>query len=261
VHSPTKTPKASSLPHNVRNNPYYDMNLTPEGESQNINQQPLTSKYTTNLKRSSSLSEKFKELISPTLTKLRKRAGKSSESSDDSSGKQGDEEVPPESVIVSTSGNSNENLYSYPSMDLPTYLLVFPPGIPISNSVQIKIEEWEKQDALLTPQLENIVGLEDLNIILKINEDNYIAPVTLEISPNKKFLGINNSSGTSKLLENLPIEFPPEKHGSIANPNKILTTLSGTKKGKGKSTSSSSQSSSGQDSSDEGEEGSNPDSG
>jgi hypothetical protein len=33
------------------------------------------------------------------------------------------------------------------------------------------------------------VGLEDLNIILKINEDNYIAPVTLEISPNKFFLG------------------------------------------------------------------------
>jgi hypothetical protein len=212
VHSPTKTPKASSLPHNVRSNPYYDMNLTPEGESQNINQQPLTSKYTTNLKRSSSLSEKFKELISPTLTKLRKRARKSSESSDDSSGKQGDEEVPPESVVVSTSGNSTENLYSYPSVGLPTYPLVFPPGIPISNSVQIKIEEWEKQDALLTPKLENIVGLEDLNIILKINEDNYIAPVTLEISPNKKFLGesqINNSSGTSKFLENLPIEFPP----------------------------------------------------
>jgi hypothetical protein len=33
VHSPTKTPKASSLPHNVRSNPYYDMNFTPEGES------------------------------------------------------------------------------------------------------------------------------------------------------------------------------------------------------------------------------------
>jgi hypothetical protein len=95
VHSPTKTPKASSLPHNVRSNPYYDMNLTPEGESQNINQQPLISKYTTNLKCSSSLSEKFKELISPTLTKLRKRARKSSKSSDDSSGKQGDEDVPP----------------------------------------------------------------------------------------------------------------------------------------------------------------------
>jgi hypothetical protein len=200
VHSPTKTPKASSLPHNVRINPYYDMNLTLEGESQNINQQPLTSKYTTNLKRSSSLLEKFKELISPTLTKLRKRAGKSSESSDDSSGKQGDEEVPPESVIVSISGNSKENLYSYPSVDLPTYPLVFPHGIQISNSVQIKIEEWEKQDALLTPKLENIVGLEDLNIILKINEDNYIAPVTLEISPNKNFLGesqINNSFGNS----------------------------------------------------------------
>jgi hypothetical protein len=86
----------------------------------------------------------------------------------------------------------------------------------------------------------------------------------LEISPNKFFLGesqINNSSGNSKPLENLPIEFPPEKHGSIVNPNKFLTTLSGTKKGKGKSTSSSSQSSSGQDISDEGEEGSNPNSG
>jgi hypothetical protein len=85
--------------------------------------------------------------------------------------------------------------------------------------------------------LENIVGPEDLNIIKKINEDNYIAPITLEISPNNFFLGesqINNSSGNSKLLENLPIEFLPEKHGSIVNPNKFLTTLSGTKKGKGK---------------------------
>jgi hypothetical protein len=86
--TPTKTPKASSLPPNIRTNPYFDVNLTPEGENHNITQHPPTPKYTRTLKRSASLSEKFKELISPILTKLRKRAGKSSTSSDESSERQ-----------------------------------------------------------------------------------------------------------------------------------------------------------------------------
>jgi hypothetical protein len=99
IQTPTKTPKASSLPPNIRTNPYFDVNLTPEGENHNITQYPPTPKYTRTLKRSTSLSEKFKELISPTLTKLRKRAGKSSASSDESSERQLEEETQSEPVL------------------------------------------------------------------------------------------------------------------------------------------------------------------
>jgi hypothetical protein len=107
VHIPTRTPKASSLPPNIRSKIYFDVNLTLEGESHNIIQHPPTPKYSGTLKRSASLSEKFKELISPILTKLRKGARKSSTSSDESSKRQ------------------LEDLYSYPSVDLPTYPLVY----------------------------------------------------------------------------------------------------------------------------------------
>ena len=69
------------------------MNLILEGESHNITQHPPTPKYTGTLKRSTSLSEKFKELISPILTKLRKKARKSSASSDESSEKPLEEET------------------------------------------------------------------------------------------------------------------------------------------------------------------------
>jgi hypothetical protein len=125
VHIPTRTPKASSLPPNIRSKIYFDVNLTLEGESHNIIQHPPTPKYSGTLKRSASLSEKFKELISPILTKLRKGARKSSTSSDESSKRQLEEETQSEPVIGSSSGNPNEDLYSYPSVDLPTYPLVY----------------------------------------------------------------------------------------------------------------------------------------
>jgi hypothetical protein len=125
VHIPTRTPKASSLPPNIRSKIYFDVNLTLEGESHNIIQHPPTPKYSGTLKRSASLSEKFKELISPILTKLRKGARKSSTSSDESSKRQLEEETQSEPVIGSSSGNPKEDLYSYPSVDLPTYPLVY----------------------------------------------------------------------------------------------------------------------------------------
>jgi hypothetical protein len=56
------------------------------------------------------LSEKFKELISPTLTKLCKGAGKSSASNVESSERQLEEETQSEPVIGSSSGNPNEDL-------------------------------------------------------------------------------------------------------------------------------------------------------
>jgi hypothetical protein len=62
------------------------------------------------------LSEKFKEPILPTLTKLRKGAGKNSASSDESSERQLEEETQSEPVIGSSLGNPNEDLYSYPSV-------------------------------------------------------------------------------------------------------------------------------------------------
>ena len=93
VQTPTKIPKANSLPPNIRTNPYFDVNLILERENHNIIQHPSTPKCTGTLKRSASLSEKFKELVSPTLTKICRRAQKSSASSDESSKRQLEEET------------------------------------------------------------------------------------------------------------------------------------------------------------------------
>jgi hypothetical protein len=169
VQTPTKTPKASSLPPNIRTNPYFDVNLTPEGENHNITQHPPTPKYTGTLKHSASLSEKFKELISPTLTKLRKRVGKSSASSDESSERQLEEETQLEPVLGSSSGNPNEDLYSYPSVDLPTYLLVYPFKTNTQNfdSNQSIVNDLEEQHKLITARLENIVEAKNLIVETK----------------------------------------------------------------------------------------------
>jgi hypothetical protein len=181
--TPTKTPKASSLPPNIRTNPYFDVNLTPEGENHNITQHPPTPKYTGTLKRSASLSEKFKELILPTLTKLRKRAGKSSASSDESSERQLEEETQSEPVLGSSSGNPNEDLYSYPSVDLPTYPLVYPSETNIQNfdPNQNIADDLEEQHRLITARLTSIVEANNLNIEVQTVEKTIIEPVTLAL--------------------------------------------------------------------------------
>ena len=102
VQTPTKTPNASSLPPSIRTNLYSDTNLTPEGENHNNTQHPPIPKYIGTWKNSTSLSEKFKDLISPTLTKLCRGTRKSSASSDESSERQLEEETQLEPVIGSS---------------------------------------------------------------------------------------------------------------------------------------------------------------
>ena len=79
--------------HNIIQHPPTLKYTETEGENHNIIQHPPTPKYIETLKHSASLLEKFKELISPTLTKLRKKAGKSTVSSDESSEKPLEEET------------------------------------------------------------------------------------------------------------------------------------------------------------------------
>jgi hypothetical protein len=194
------------LPPNIRTNPYFDVNLTPEGENHNITQHPHTPKYTGTLKRSASLSEKFKELISPTLTKLCRGAGKSSASSDESSERQLEKETQSEPVIGSSSGNPNEDLYSYPSVDLPTYPLVYPSGTDtqIVDPNQSIVDDLEEQHRLITARLESIVKAKNFNTDLQTVEKTIIEPVTLEISTGQISLGepqIDNPFGIPKSLD------------------------------------------------------------
>jgi hypothetical protein len=208
VQTPTKTPKVSSLPPNIRTNPYFDVNLTPKGENHNITQHPPTPKYTGTLKRSASLLEKFKELISPTLTKLRKRAGKSSASSDESSERQLEEETQSEHVLGSSSGNPNEDLYSYPSVDLPTYPLVYPSETDIQNFDQNQniADDLEEQHRLITARLTSIVEAKNLNTEVQTVEKTIIEPVTLAISTRQIILGepqIDNPIGIPKSLDKI----------------------------------------------------------
>jgi hypothetical protein len=118
------------------------------------------------------LSEKFKELISPTLTKLRKGAGKSSARSDESSERQLEEETQSEPVIGSSSGNPNEDLYSYLLFDLPTYPLVYPSGtdIQIFDPNQNIADDLEEQHRLI---IASIVEAKNLNIDLQTVEKNH----------------------------------------------------------------------------------------
>ena len=184
VQTPTKTPKGSSLSPNIRTNPYFDVNLTLEGENHTITQHPPTPKHSRTLKRSASLSDKFKELISPTLTKLRKRARKSSASSDESSEKPVEEETPSESVVGDSSWNPNQNLYSYPSMDLPTYPLVYPLESNTQNLdvTQIINSELEEQHKLVTAKLKNIVEANNPQLEVQTIKKTITEPTTLEIS-------------------------------------------------------------------------------
>jgi hypothetical protein len=212
VQTPTKTPKASSLPPNIRTNPYFDINLTPEGENHNITQHPPTPKYTGTLKHSVSFSEKFKELISPTLTKLCRRARKSSASSDESSERQLEEETQSERVIGSSSGNPNEDLYSYPSVDLPTYPLVYPSGTDtqILDLNQNIADDLEEQYRLIAVRLESIVEAKNLNIEVQTIEKTIIEPVTLAISIGQIILGepqIDNPFGIPKSLDKFGFPF------------------------------------------------------
>jgi hypothetical protein len=152
------------------------------------------------------LSEKFKELISPTLTKLCKGAGKSSASNVESSERQLEEETQSEPVIGSSSGNPNEDLYSYPSVDLPTYPLVYPSrtDTQIFDSNQSIADDLEEQHRLIIARLKSIVEAKNLNTDLQTIEKTIIEPVTLEISAGQISLGepqIDNPFGIPRSLD------------------------------------------------------------
>jgi hypothetical protein len=159
------------------------------------------------------LSEKFKELISPTLIKLRKRSGKSSASSDESSERQVEEETQSELVLGSTSRNPNEELYSYPSVDLPTYPLVYPSETETQyfDSNPNLIDDLEEQHRLITARLTSIVEAKNFNTKVQTVEKTIIEPVTLAISTGQIILRepqIDNPSGIPNSLDKLVFPSP-----------------------------------------------------
>jgi hypothetical protein len=257
VQTPTKTPKASSLPPNIRTNPYLNVNLTPEEENHNITQHPPTPKYIGTLKHSASLSEKFKELISPTLTKLRKRAGKSSASSNESSKWQLEEETQSEPVLGSSSRNPNEDLYSYP--------LLYPFETDIQNfdPNQNIADDLEEQHRLIIARLTSIVEAKNLNTEVQTVEKTIIEPATLAISTGQIILGepqIDNPIGIPKSLDKLVFPFPANNEEVInledftdSNPIRIIRGFTSDLR-KIKSTDSPSSSSSSKDTGDERDE-------
>jgi hypothetical protein len=87
-------------------------------------------------------------------------------------------------VIGSSSGNPNEDLYSYPSIDLPTYPLVYPSGTDtqIFDPNQSIVDNLEEQHRLITARLESIVEAKNLITELQTVEKTIMEPVTLEIS-------------------------------------------------------------------------------
>jgi hypothetical protein len=109
-------------------------------------------------------------------------------------------------VLGSSSGNPNEDLYSYPSVDLPTYPLVYPSETNTQNfdSNQNIVNDLEEQHKLITTRLESIVEAKNLNTELQLVDKTIIEPVTLEISTGQIILGesqIDNPFGISKSLD------------------------------------------------------------
>ena len=270
VQTPIETPKASSLPPNIRTNPYFDVNLIPEGENYNITQHPPTPKYSRTLKRSASFSDKFKELISPTLTKLHMKAGKSSASSEESSKKQAEEETPSESVIGDSSGNPNQDLYSYLSVDLPTYPVVYSLELDTQNpdanqSINNKLEE---QHRLVIAKLKNIVEANNPQSEAQTIEKTNIEPASLEISTGQVILEIpliDNPFDIPGILDNLGPS-PIDKIKDIINVEELINsppikTVRGSTSDsrKSKSTASHSSSSSSEDTGEERDRGLNRD--
>jgi hypothetical protein len=111
-----------------------------------------------------------------------------------------------QSEPVSSSGNPNEYLYSYPSVDLPTYPLVYPSGTDtqIFDSNQSIADDLEEQHRLIPARLESIVEAKNLNTELQTVEKTIIEFVTLEISTGQITLGepeIDNHFGIPKSLD------------------------------------------------------------
>jgi hypothetical protein len=109
-------------------------------------------------------------------------------------------------VLGSSLGNPNEDLYSYPSVDLPTYPLVYPSetDTQIFDSNQNIVDDLEEQHRLITARLESIVEAKNLNTKLQIVEKTIIEPITLEISTGQIILGepqIDNPFEISKSLD------------------------------------------------------------
>jgi hypothetical protein len=117
-----------------------------------------------------------------------------------------EEETQSERVIGSSSGNPNEDLYSYPSVDLPTYPLVYPSGTDtqILDLNQNIADDLEEQYRLIAVRLESIVEAKNLNIEVQTIEKTIIEPVTLAISIGQIILGepqIDNPFGIPKSLD------------------------------------------------------------
>jgi hypothetical protein len=83
-------------------------------------------------------------------------------------------------VLGSSSGNPNEDLYSYPSVDLPTYPLVYPSETNIQNfdPNQYIAEDLEEQHRLITTRLTSIVEAKNLNTEVQTIEKTIIEPVS-----------------------------------------------------------------------------------
>jgi hypothetical protein len=83
-------------------------------------------------------------------------------------------------VLGSSSGNPNEDLYSYPSVDLPTYPLVYPSETNIQNfdPNQNIAEDLEEQHRLITTRLTSIVEAKNLNTEVQTIEKTIIEPVS-----------------------------------------------------------------------------------
>ena len=97
-------------------------------------------------------------------------------------------------------------MYSYPSVDLPTYPLVYPSGIDtqIIDPNQSIVNDLEEQHRLITARLESTVKAKNFNIYLQTVEKTIIELVTLEISTGQISLGepqIDNPFGIPKSLD------------------------------------------------------------
>ena len=111
-------------------------------------------------------------------------------------------------------------MYSYPSVDLPTYLLVYPFEIDIQifDPNQNIADDLEEQHWLITARLESIVEAKNFNTDLQTIKKTIIESVALEISTRQIILGepqIVNPFGIPKSLDKFG--FP-----STANDKEII---------------------------------------
>ena len=93
-------------------------------------------------------------------------------------------------MIGTSLGNPNEDLYSYPSVDLPTYPLVYTLELDTQNfdANQNIDNDLEEQHRLITTKLKSIVEAKKLQPKVQTIEKTIIEPTTLEISTRQVIL-------------------------------------------------------------------------